>query len=210
MRYNKLATAAIMCLSSITATAERPVVTEQSGALPGKPTFGTYGFDEAGMDRTVQPGNDFYDYANGRWAKETQIPADKSSYGAFNVLDDLSRERTRAILEKARKDPSSKIGAAYVSYLDEAGVQARGLAPITPWLDEIRKLADKKGYAVLVAKAARQGIGGPIRASVGQDDKDPEAYILAVRQSGLGLPDRDFISIPPRRWRQSAQPMQAI
>src|SRR4029079_17276568 len=60
-----------------------------------KPQYGTFGFDTAGMDSNVAPGDDFYEYANGTWARNTPIPADKSNYGAFNVLDDLSRERTR-------------------------------------------------------------------------------------------------------------------
>ena len=79
-----------------------PVVTE---ALPAaeappspKPQYGTFGFDVAGMDRSVAPGDNFYEFANGTWAKNTPIPPDKSNYGMFTVLDDLSRERTRGII----------------------------------------------------------------------------------------------------------------
>ena len=61
-----------------------------------KPEYGTFGFDTAGMDKSIAPGNDFYGFANGTWAKNTPIPADKSNYGMFTVLDDLSRERTPA------------------------------------------------------------------------------------------------------------------
>src|SRR5690349_19405058 len=60
-----------------------------------KPQYGTFGFDTAGMDTNVAPGDDFYEYANGTWAKNTPIPADKSNYGMFTVLDDLSRSRTK-------------------------------------------------------------------------------------------------------------------
>jgi putative endopeptidase len=70
--------------------------------------IGTYGFDAAGMDRAVPPGDNFYQYANGTWVRNTPIPPDKSNYGTFNVLDDLSRERTRAIIEEAAKDPSTR------------------------------------------------------------------------------------------------------
>ncbi|MBU0773788.1 MAG: M13 family peptidase, partial [Alphaproteobacteria bacterium] len=157
-----------------------------------KPTYGSYGFDAAGMDPSVKPGDDFYLHANGTWAKNTPIPADKSNYGAFNTLDELSRARTRAILETAKDDPDSKIGAAYASYLDTAAVEAKGLAPIKPWLGEIKGVKDKAGYALVAAKAARAGISGPFRFYVGQDDKDPETYILSMSQGGLGLPDRDF------------------
>src|SRR3546814_4257708 len=90
------------------------------------------------MNRTVAPGDDFYEYANGTWAKTTPIPADKSNYGMFTVLEDLSKKRTQEILEAAEKDPNSKIGNAFASYLDEATVEAKGLTPIKPWLEEIR------------------------------------------------------------------------
>jgi putative endopeptidase len=144
------------------------------------------------MDKSVKPGDDFYDYANGTWAKNTPIPADKSNYGAFNTLDDLSRTRTRGILEAAKGDPNSKIGLAYASYLDSAAVEAKGLAPIKPWLAEIKAIKDLNGYALVAAKAARAGVPGPFRFYVGQDDKDPETYILSMSQDGLGLPDRDY------------------
>lgn len=161
---------------------------------PARPAaaIGHYGFDAAGMDRSVLPGNDFYAYANGDWARSTAIPADKSSYGAFNILTDLSLDRTHAILEEARANPSSKIGRAYASYLDEATVEARGLTPIQPWLTRVRALSSRAGYAALAAEADRAGIGTMFRDGVGQDDKAPENYIFQMGQGGIGMPDRDY------------------
>ena len=164
-------------------------------ASSAKPTFGTFGMDEAGMDKSVAPGDSFYNYANGTWAKNTPIPSDKSNYGAFNLLADLSESRTKGILEKAATDPNSKIGTAYATYLDTGSIEAKGLTPIKPWLDRI-KSTDKAGYAALLAEASMGGVGGPFGAGVGQDDKAPETYILGLRQSGLGLPDRDYYSDP--------------
>ena len=83
-----------------------------------KPTYGTFGFDSAGMNQSAVPGDDFFSYANGTWDKNTEIPADKARYGMFNVLDDLSKERTRTIIDEQAKDPNSKIGAAYQSFMD--------------------------------------------------------------------------------------------
>jgi len=157
-----------------------------------KPTYGSFGFDEAGMDRTVAPGDDFYGYANGTWAKTTPIPADKSNYGMFTVLDDLSKTRTRAILDAAKDDPGSKVGNAFAAYLDQPTVEARGLAPIRPWLDEIKAVRTKADYAVLAGRASRNGIEGPFGGYVGQDDKAPDSYIFGMSQGGLGLPDRDY------------------
>ncbi|MDI1297072.1 MAG: M13 family peptidase [bacterium] len=191
------AAATALALAATMAHADQPAPTETAApAASGKPTYGSYGFDTAGMDKSVKPGDDFYDYANGTWAKNTPIPADRSNYGAFNTLDDLSRTRTRGILEAAKADPASKIGMAYASYLDTAAVEAKGLAPIKPWLAEIQAVKDKTAYAKLAGKAARAGVSGPFRFYVGQDDKDPETYILSLSQSGLGLPDRDYYLEP--------------
>jgi putative endopeptidase len=156
------------------------------------PTYGTYGFDTKGMDAKVAPGDNFFDYANGSWLNATQIPADKASYGMFTVLDDLSKTRTKAILDGELTNPASRIGNAYASYLDLATVEARGLAPIRPWLARIHALTDKAAFPALVAEAARNGVGTPFRFRVGQDDKAPDTYVLNLSQGGLGLPDRDY------------------
>jgi len=157
-----------------------------------KAQIGTFGLDTAGMNRSVRPGDDFYEFTNGTWAKNTQIPADKSNYGMFVALQDLSQKRVQELLEAVKDDPNSKIGTAYSSFLDEAAVEAKGLAPIKPWLDEIRSLENRSGYAALSAKAARNGIGGLFGGGVGQDDRNSDVYIVGLNQGGLGMPDRDM------------------
>src|SRR3990170_951063 len=102
-----------------------PPVEAPAPAPAAKPELGSFGFDATGMDSAAAPGDNFYQYANGTWARNTPIPADKSNYGMFTKLDDLSKERTRLIIEDSAKDPASKIGAAYASFLDEAAVEAR-------------------------------------------------------------------------------------
>ncbi|HTG39781.1 M13 family metallopeptidase [Sphingomonas sp.] len=161
-------------------------------APAGKPQLGTFGFDVAGMDRSIAPGADFYGHANGTWAANTPIPADKSNYGMFTVLADLSTERTRTLLDEARAKGESKIGTAYASYLDRQAIDAKGLGPIQPWLGKIKALNGKAGYPALLAEADRMGISGPIGSYVGQDDKAPETYIVTMFQGGLGMPDRDY------------------
>ncbi|WP_263587473.1 M13 family metallopeptidase [Sphingopyxis sp. GC21] len=162
-----------------------------ASAKADKPEIGDFGFDTTGMDKSVLPGNDFYAYANGTWAKNTAIPADKSNYGMFTALADLSQKRTQEILEAAKGDPSSMIGRAYASYLDSASVEAKGLAPIQPWLAKIRTV-DKPGLAALLAEADRNGVSHFFGGYVGQDDKNPDVYIYTMFQGGLGMPDRDF------------------
>jgi len=168
-------------------------------ALAPKPQYGDFGIDTAGMDKSVLPGNDFFDYANGTWAKNTPIPADKARYGMFNVLDDLSKERTRTIIEEQAKDPASKIGAAYQSFMDETSVEAKGLAPFEPWLNQVRTVKSKKDLPKLYAEADHISIDTPFRMFVGQDRKNSDRYALNVFQGGLGMPDRDYyLSTDPK------------
>ena len=162
-------------------------------ALPApKPEYGAFGIDTAGMNTGVQAGDDFYEFANGTWAKNTPIPSDKSNYGMFTVLDDLSRQRTRELIENAANDPNSKIGNAYASFLDTAAIESKGLAPFEPWLGKIRAVKTKAELDEIYAESDRLGIGGPFGVLVGQDDKAPESYALTMFQSGLGMPDRDY------------------
>jgi putative endopeptidase len=188
-----MATAALgaLMLAAVPATAKEKAATAPAAETTAKPEIGDFGFDLTGMDKTAQPGDDFYAYANGTWAKNTQIPADKSNYGMFTALADLSQTRTREILDVAKGDPSSMIGRAYSSYLDAAAVEAKGLAPIQPWLAKIRAV-DKPGLAALLAEADRSGIQHFFGGFVGQDDKNPDVYIYTMFQGGIGMPDRDF------------------
>lgn len=161
-------------------------------ATPPRPTYGTYGFDAPGMNPAVAPGDDFFGYANGTWEKNTPIPADKARYGMFNVLDDLSRERTRTIIDEQAKDPNSKIGNAYASFMDEATVEAKGLSPLEPWLNQVRAAKTKAELIALYSEGEEMGVAAPFRMFVGQDDKAPENYALTMIQGGIGMPDRDY------------------
>jgi putative endopeptidase len=178
---------------------EEPAPPAAEAPAAPKPEYGSYGFDAAGMNTNVKAGDDFFGYASGTWDQTTQIPSDKARYGMFNVLDDLSKTRTRGIIEEQAKDPNSKIGAAYNSFMNEGAIEAKGLAPLEPWLNEIRAIKSKSSLSGLYAKADQIGISGPFRMFVGQDDKAPEQYILNLLQGGLGMPDRDYyLSTDPK------------
>ncbi|WP_187335610.1 M13 family metallopeptidase [Novosphingopyxis iocasae] len=164
----------------------------EASRADGKAEIGDFGFDMQGMDTSIRPGDDFYGYANGGWAESTAIPADKSNYGMFTALADLSQERVKNVLEQAKMDPNSRIGRAFSSYLDTDTVEAKGLAPIQPWLSQIDGLQNKEDYALLLVDAAKNGVRGPVASYVGQDDKNPDTYIFNMYQAGLGLPDRDY------------------
>jgi len=184
-----------------------PAVAPAAEAVPAappvppapKPQYGTYGFDATGMDPSVAPGDNFYQFANGTWAKNTPIPADKSSYGSFNILDDLSRERTRDVIQEESKDPNSRIGSAYASFMDQSAIESKGLAPFDPWLSQVRAIKSKKGLPALYGDADGLGINVPFNMFVGQDRKASDQYTLNVLQGGLGMPDRDYyLSADPK------------
>ncbi len=163
------------------------------------PTYGTFGYDEAGMNRSVLPGNDFVEYANGTYLKTLEIPADRSNYGMFTKLRDLSQERTRTIIEAAaaQKDAAKgsetqKVGDFYASYMDEAGIEAKGLAPLAPAFAEINAINDRAALARVMGQSARKGIDMPIGMGPQSDLKNPDAMAVYVGQGGLGLPDRDY------------------
>jgi putative endopeptidase len=199
----------------IPAPPESALVPQAAAPAPAvqapKPQYGAFGFDSAGMDRSILPGNDFYGFANGTWAKTTPIPADKSNYGMFSVLDDLSRERTRTIIEEQARNPNSAIGNAYSSFMDQAAVEAKGLAPFEPWLNEVRGIKSRNALAKLYSDADQLGIDIPYRMFIGQDRKNSDQYALNVIQGGLGMPDRDYyLSADPKLSETRAKYLQHL
>lgn len=193
MKFSKTLLAAASA-SLIAIAVSAPARAEDKPAAEAKdgPELGTYGFDESGMDKSVAPGDDFYLFANGEWSKRTEIPADRSNYGMFTKLDDLSKERVKGLLEEAAKSPTSKIGIAYSTYIDEAAVEAKGMAPIAPILKQIRGIKDHKQFEAALPTLVPKGIGALFGGFVGQDDKNPDKYIFQIGQGGTGLPDRDM------------------
>jgi len=163
-----------------------------------QPAFGTFGFDTAGMDTSVRPGDDFYTYANGGWLKSTPIPEDKSNYGMFTVLADQAEAQIRAIIEElaaSRAEPGSeswKIGTLYADFMNEAAIEQAGLAPARPELDRINAIASQQDLAAAFARMATLSVNQPFEMYVGQDRKAPDVYVPYLGQGGLGLPDRDY------------------
>ncbi|MBW3558661.1 MAG: peptidase M13 [Proteobacteria bacterium] len=177
-------------------------------ASTAAPRFGTWGFDLAGMDRTVKPGQDFYTFANGTWDKNTPIPADRSSYGNFAALREISDARTRAILDEAvagqvQDVDAGRIAAFYRSYMDEPRVEQLDAKPLQADLAAIRA-ADTKAEIARLWGASNTGFGGSwFGTSISDDAKAPGRYTVYVGQSGLGMPDRDYY-LDPKFAKQKA------
>jgi putative endopeptidase len=187
-------------------------------AIPA-PRFGAWGIDTDGMDRSVQPGEDFFAYVNGNWAKTTEIPSDRSNYGAFAVLRELSEARLRRLVEGYPEgDPATggdgaKIAALYRGFMDEATIEARGAQPLQPLLAAIRSADDREDLAALMGSASGSFHSSFFGAFVSDDQRDPDRYTLYLSQSGLGLGDREMYLDPkfaPQRERYQAYIAQML
>ena len=172
-----------------------------AAAAPGqKPELGSFGFDASGMDRSVKPGDDWNAFANGTWAAKTEIAPDRSSAGGFVVLDERSKARTRTILEEdaarlAPGTPGRKAADYYHAFMDEAAIEARGAAPLQSELARVASIQDMHALARALGEAERTGVSTPFGFGIGVDDKNPDDYLPALYQGGLGLPDRDYFLV---------------
>ena len=165
------------------------------------PKYGTWGFDATGMDLSVKPGDDFFRYANGKWADRTQIPSDRTRYGNFDKLAELSENRLHAILEDAAagkiSDPdASKVAAVYASFMDETLADQLDSKPIERELAEIRGVTTKDQMTALMGNANTSGFASILPVFIATDAKAPTRYTVMAGTGGLGLPDRDYYLQP--------------
>ena len=194
-------------------------------AAPNPTPIVSPGLDLSGMDRTVRPGQDFFTHANGAWLKATEIPADRAAYGVGGVVNELTSQRTAALIQQAVKadapkgSTAQKVGDYYASYMDEEAIEAKGLAPLQPTLDRIAAIQDRGALA--------RFLGGTLRADVdalnntnfytdailglwvAQDLDDPTRYVPFLLQGGLDMPDRAYYVDPAPRMAELRTRYQA-
>ncbi len=151
------------------------------------------------VDAKVRAQDDFFLHLNGQWLKSTEIPADKSNWGAFAKLRDDVLPQLRGVIEadqkagaKAADADVRKIGELYTSFMDEEKLAALGYKPLTGELAAIAALHDKKAIPALIAHLRQIGVATPYALNVGQDARDSTKYAAQISQGGLGLPDRDY------------------
>ena len=179
-----LAPAADMAASAAAPVAAAPIATAS-------------GLDKAGMDPGVRPQDSLFFSMNGAWLKNTPIPADKSDYGTFTKLDDLSNERVKAIIENLSTKPqaagslNAKISDFYNSYMDTAAIDAAGLRPLWQYLAQIDAVKNRKDLVALMGEWALF-VDLPLGLGVGPDARDPTIYSASTGQGGLGLGERDY------------------
>lgn len=171
-----------------------PLVAQDAPAeRPGAAArFAPWGVDLSARDLSVRPGDDFWRHANNRWFQANPIPADRTAWGVSAVLSEDVEAQLRDIVETAGRgtDPVSRqVATMYASYMDEAGIEARGAAVLRPWLDRI---AAARSRDDLVRLWAAPGFPAPIGVGIMPDPANPTRYIAAAGQGGLGLPNRDY------------------
>ncbi|KYQ85392.1 peptidase M13 [Acinetobacter sp. NRRL B-65365] len=156
------------------------------------------GIDQQYIDQNGSANNDFYDYVNGTWLKQTEIPADKARWGAFNELHELSTNQLHRIVEDltaqkwAAGSVEQKIASLYASFMDEKAIEAKGIQSLQPELARVDALQSKQGFAQLMGHFSRIGVRTPFDISIGQDMKRSDVMIAGLVQRRLGLPDRDY------------------
>jgi len=172
-----------------------------SAASLDTPKYGPWGVDYGSMDRSVKPGDDFFAYAEGTWLKTASIAPDKTGAGYNYDLPDLAERDIREIAEDAERHPDTpskrQIADFYAAWMDEAGVEARGLAPLKPYLARIAGLSTRDQIVQLMAEP---GYASPIDLYLEPDEKDPTHYTVGAGQARLGLPTRDYYLLPGAKY----------
>jgi putative endopeptidase len=149
-------------------------------------------------DASVKAQDDFYRHVNGTWLKTSEIPADRSSAGAFIDLREAVIPRLHAMTEALSKQhakqgtDAQKIADLYASFMDTAKIETLGLKPMQGDFDKVNSLTDKKQIPAFIAYLNLISVGAPFDIGIHQDNKDSTKYVLDVGQSGLGMPDRDY------------------
>jgi predicted metalloendopeptidase len=188
------------CVLALSLAAPLPAQTDGGGPPAG--------LDLAGMDTTVQPGDSFWQYANGTWLERTEIPADLSSWGPANDLSELTDRRTADLIKQVATSGAPagsdrrKIRDYYAAFLDTVAIERKGIAPLKPALDSIAALTDKKALSRYLGTTLRADVDifnatnlytpNLLGLWVAQDLDDPSHYSAFLVQGGLAMPDRSY------------------
>ena len=182
-RYNLISSLLILILFSVSCFAQD----QQKGD-----------FLTRAMDTTVDPGENFFQYATGNWMKENPIPATESRWGLSSLIKEETYTRLRGILEDAstanaeKGTAEQKLGDFYATGMDTISIEKQGISPLQPELDKINAITTKEDLFKTTAFLQKEGVGVMFGLYIGQDDKNSEMIALHLWQSGLGLPNREY------------------
>ena len=176
--------------------------------LAGVAAAQIHGPDLKGMDAAVAPGDDFFKFANGGWISTTDIPADRSRYGNAAMLTELTTQRVHELLKLAAAEhvrngsEAQQIGDFYTSFMDEAGIESKGLKVMQPAIERIDGIFSRNELAAALGETLRADVDilnstnlhtpHLLGLWVAQDLNDPKHYLPFLVQGGLGMPDREY------------------
>jgi predicted metalloendopeptidase len=222
-RTTSIMIASVMAIGGVTACNEKPSAVATVGQ-PQKATS-TIGINEAAMDRSVKPGDDFYAYANGKWMENTSIPEDRSSTGAFLVAFESTEKHNNELIDELLKS-SHPTGSDYVrivdfykAYTDTAAIDAAEMQPIQADLARYAAISDKKQLASVLG-ANMQADVDPLNSTdfftenlfgifVTQGLSTPGEVLPYILQGGIGLPEREYYLSPDPKMQEIRSAYQA-
>jgi len=185
-------------LSTLTLSMLAAFASAADNVATGAATASASGIDTQYIDSSVRAQDDFFRYLNGKWLQTAEIPSDRSSAGTFIQLREDTVPQLRSIIEADQAShpntgtDAKKIADLYTSFMDEKKLETLGYKPLVGELQRIRALKDKKGVPALAAHLSEIGVTMPYGIGVAQDAKESTKYATYIRQSGLGMPDRDY------------------
>jgi endothelin-converting enzyme/putative endopeptidase len=191
-----LAAASLLAIAiSSPALADHQEEAAPAAAATGEAEIGSWGIDLDARDLSVDPGDDFNRYANGHWIDTTEMPSDRSRYGSFDMLRERAEVQVHEILEELVADPASggalgpMVADFYGAWMDTDAIEARGTAPLQPYLARIDAIEDRGD---LLGIFGTVGYASPVGVGTLEDPADPTRYIAFASQDGLGMPNRDY------------------
>jgi len=156
---------------------------------------------------SVQPGDDFYDYANAEWLQSNDIPQGHESWSMRDVATAQTAQRIQDLIEAIPTDTSApaeqrKIADFYHAFMDEARIEQTGIKPLEPILNAIAAIPDKTALASALGHAVRTHIEWTGTNNfdaenlfglwIAQDFDQPQRNVAYLLQGGLSMPDRSY------------------
>jgi putative endopeptidase len=194
--------ATVICIASLTACVSNqapPAASAAAAATAAAPHPSLRsGIDLQYVDTSVRPQDDVYQYLNGKWLRNYQLPADKAGVGSFTVVQDKTEEQLRTIVDgldqaSGNEDADAKkLADLYASYMNEDQLEALGLKPLLAEFAAIDAIKDKNAIPIVMARMIEIGAGAPFNLRVNLDARNSAQYAVILQQSGLGMPDRDY------------------